>query len=418
MADKLVPVQVKVNQPGFPEAFCSYIKGDAERSDLFLVGDGNESSDVYVVTTDVVEALGRKDKSHVGIISSINGEVLVPFENKEVIKARDDVYVVVGAASSLEVKNAVSARENGDFSKVTELESAKDAITNQMKAASDKVEIVFANPFEEARTYKIKVNENGVHCVDPLSLPASYVGIDDENVYSHSNILNGSLKVVSYNANKKTDDVSPINIAVTNSDNEKDDNEIVVPNDTVPDKMEMPADEKPVVEEKEVNDKDNTTPTYDKLFSTLDKARGDDKKIVMSLNSNNPSDQLDEINSMLKQFVSNNPTDKLKKEIRELKAERDRYRQDLADSMKLNKELTTKCTDYQNELYAERAINKDLKAKVVQLKETAAEMKSRFAQQQIDLNETSAKLTQTVAIISSFVNDNYDVKDDTIVKAA
>lgn len=419
MTDKLVPVKVKVNQPGFPEALCSYIKGQGDRGDLFLVNQDEKDADIFVVTPDVVEALGRKEKSHVGVISSSNGEILIPLENSEIIKTRDDIYIVVGGPTTLEVKNAISARDKGDFSKVSEFESAKEGIVSRMKSASSDVQIVFSDPFREARTYKIKMNTNGVYCVEPLSLPASYIGIDDVNVYSHSNILNGSLKTIAYSGNKKTDEVVAFGIEekpVVQED------VVTVPTDKEPDKIEMPTDVKSPIEvstNTSVETLNNNAPTYDKLFSTLDKARGENR-IEMSVNPSmsSPSNQLDEINFILKQFAANNPTDRLRKELRELRAERDKLRQDLADSLKTNKELTGKCTDYQNDLYAERAINKDLKDKVVQLKETTAEMKSRLSQQEINFKETSAKLAQTVAIISSFVNEGQEVKEDVMVKAA
>lgn len=425
---KLVPVKVKVNQPGYPEQVCWYIKGEGVRSDLFLINEVKDSNDeIFVVTPDVVEALGRKEKSHVGVISAIDGAILVPLENSEVIKSHNDIYVVVGTPTTLEVKNAVSAKDSGDFSKVSEIESAKDAILSQMKNLSSSIEIIFSDPFKEARTYKIKKNSSGVYCVEPLSLPASFIGIDDANVYSHSNVLNGSVKTVNYNGtSKKVEEV--VDKKVTSEE--------FVPENKTPDKIEMPSDTKPVIEvsvkpsvKKNVDSNVKLSPepveapTYDKLFSTLDKARSREKKIELTVNtlSNNssPSDQLDEINSMLKQFASHNPTDKLKEELRKLKAEKDKLKQELNEYVKMNKDLTGKCTDYQNEVYALSANNKDLKAKVVQLKDSCADMKARLSQQDINLKETSAKLAQTLAIISSFVNEGQEFSlDEEKIKAA
>ncbi|MBO5138288.1 MAG: hypothetical protein J6B89_01440 [Bacilli bacterium] len=420
--ERLVPVKVKVNQAGYPEALCSYIKGDGTREDLFIIDSGDSQkrkSDALIVTPDVVEALGRKKKTKVGVINPFTGEVLIPLENQDVIVASDDIYVVISnEPTTLEVKNAIATKSGGDFSRVSQLESDQKNIITQMNGLSDSFKMLFSDPFGEARAYKIKMNSNNVYCVEPLTLPASFIGMDGTNVYSHTNVLNSSVKTVAYN-NTKTDDIAVV------GDSNIDTVAIEPPVSAVADKIEMPVVEGdvPSKETSNVSSLTSQTVTYDKLFTGLEKPTGASNvsekvqsvrpKAQSTIVSNgSPVDQLDKINSMLEEFVNNNPTDKLKKELRQARSKVDKLSSDLKDSMGLNKTLTSKCTDYQNESYALSATNKDLEAKLAQYKERNAEMKEEIAALENKLAQMSAKLSHTITLFTSLVGNSSMQLDD------
>lgn len=417
--ERLVPVKVKVNQTGYPEALCSYIKGDGTRGDLFIIDSGDsQKGDALIVTPDVVEALGRKEKTKVGVINPFTGEVLIPLENKDVIAASNDIYVVISnKPTTLEVKNAIAVKNDGDFSKVSQLENDQKSITDQMSGLSASFKMLFSDPFGEARAYKIKMNSNNIYCVEPLTLPASFIGMDGTNVYSHTNVLNSSVKTVAYN-NAKTDDIAVVG-GISN-----DEIAIEPPVSAVVDKIEMPIVENEIPTKGNVNDVSLTSQptTYDKLFTGMEKSIVDSDvsekvqpvrpKVQSTIVSGSPVDQLDKINSMLEDFVNNNPTDILKKELRQARSRVDKLSSDLKGSMNLNKTLTSKCTDYQNESYALSATNKDLEAKLAQYKERNAEMKEEIASLENKLAQLSAKLSHTITLFTSLVGSSSMQLDD------
>ena len=425
--DNLIPVKVKVNQTGFPEALCSYIKGEGKRSDLFLVDEEKvKDLGVFIVTPDVVEALGRKEKSHLGVISS-NGEVLIPLENQEILITHRNIFVAISKnPTTLEVKNAIKAKESDNASELSKIEAVRGEVLSQMKG-----DMIVSDPFLEARAYKLENNSNGVCCVEAKSLPASYISVDDNNVYSHTN-MPSSMKIVPYNKILKTEDIVAVGI----------DKEEESPVHKTPDKIEMPA-----VDEKEEVSKE-VTPTYDKLFTTLEKAKTPSSgaatisseskssskidvqpRVASTIGSvkpisigDNPTEQLDKINTMLEAFVVNNPTDKLKQELRKARGEIDKLHGDLKESSDLIKSLNSKCTDYQNESYALSATNKDLKSRLVQYKESNGEMKEKIAELETKLAQMSAKLSHTVSLFSSLIGESQNIgniqTNDTVKKVA
>lgn len=422
---KLIPTQVKVNQEGYPEALCSYIKGTDGREDLFIVDSANtnDKKDVFIVTTDVVEALGRKKKSHLGAISQF-GDILIPFKNENIFYASDNIFVVVSSdPTTLEVKNALYAKNSGDLSKVSELEKSKDSILAQMNDLSKDLNMLFSDPFSEARAYKVKNNPNSdKYFVEPLSLPASYIGMDSHSIYSHTNVLNSSVKAVAYNNKDKTEDISIVGIS-----KDKVDKKIDLPSDTVPDKIEMPDNKESNVNLGSGNI--SSVPTYDKLFTGSGKPN-DNGTSVKSVSEGNtmarnnisidtgssPAEQLDKINAMLEDIVHNDTTNKLKAELRQARSKIDELNRKYKAADELNKTLNDKCIDYQNESYALGAVNKDLRDKLSQYKKDNSDLKKIIDDLNSRYAKVSEKLSRTVDLFDSFVTNNNIGYDNQEVK--
>ncbi len=83
-----------VSQEGYPTAKCIFVKPGENRSDelkdkpLYLVSDTGMESPYFVVTPNVLEALGRVDKTSLGVIS-LDDRILVPMNNSSIIKITD-----------------------------------------------------------------------------------------------------------------------------------------------------------------------------------------------------------------------------------------------------------------------------------------------------------------------------------------
>ena len=110
-----------VSQEGYPTAKCIFVKPVENRSDelkdkpLYLVSDTGMESPYFVVTPNVLEALGRVDKTSLGVIS-LDDRILVPMNNSSIIKITDEYYACNKASSVYEIEeiksDPIKAQEN------------------------------------------------------------------------------------------------------------------------------------------------------------------------------------------------------------------------------------------------------------------------------------------------------------------
>ena len=98
-----------VSQEGYPTAKCIFVKPGENRSDelkdkpLYLVSDMGMESPYFVVTPNVLEALGRVDKTSLGVIS-LDDRILVPMNNSSIVKITDEYYECNKASSVYEIE--------------------------------------------------------------------------------------------------------------------------------------------------------------------------------------------------------------------------------------------------------------------------------------------------------------------------
>lgn len=213
-----------VSQEGYPTAKCIFVKPGENRSDelkdkpLYLVSDTGMESPYFVVTPNVLEALGRVDKTSLGVIS-LDDRILVPMNNSSIVKLTNEYYACNKASSVYEIEeiksDPIKAQENASVAN-----EIKNSITN---VSGTDIDFVCNDFYSKNDIYKIDNNTFSLLCSD-----VSFVGVTtDGAIYAHTNNVNDEVITVKESLNKSVE-----------VPNESD----TVENDTIESKpVEMPS---------------------------------------------------------------------------------------------------------------------------------------------------------------------------------
>lgn len=158
-----------VRQPGFEDEKCKFVKLEDEKT-VYLVEDINVGDGMYVVASDVSEALNRKERQTIGIIND-EKKILIPFVNSDVVKVNDE-FIAIGRTEEKQdedgkVKEKIERDIDGDSEFII---SSADKTYDIYKVVDKKLELVFEK--------------------------ACYVVKDSDNIYVHNNDINGSLVAI------------------------------------------------------------------------------------------------------------------------------------------------------------------------------------------------------------------------------
>lgn len=188
-----------VSQEGYPTAKCIFVKPGENRSDelkdkpLYLVSDTGMESPYFVVTPNVLEALGRVDKTSLGVIS-LDDRILVPMNNSSIVKLTDEYYACNKASSVYEIEeiksDPIKAQENASVAN-----EIKNSITN---VSGTDIDFVCNDFYSKNDIYKIDNNTFSLLCSD-----VSFVGVTtDGAIYAHTNNVNDEVITVKESLNK------------------------------------------------------------------------------------------------------------------------------------------------------------------------------------------------------------------------
>lgn len=188
-----------VSQEGYPTAKCIFVKPVENRSDelkdkpLYLVSDTGMESPYFVVTPNVLEALGRVDKTSLGVIS-LDDRILVPMNNSSIVKITDEYYACNKASSVYEIEeiksDPIKAQENASVAN-----EIKNSIT---KVSGTDIDFVCNDFYSKNDIYKIDNNTFSLLCSD-----VSFVGVTtDGGIYAHTNNVNDEVIRVRESLNK------------------------------------------------------------------------------------------------------------------------------------------------------------------------------------------------------------------------
>ena len=129
-----------VSQEGYPTAKCIFVKPGENRSDelkdkpLYLVSDMGMESPYFVVTPNVLEALGRVDKTSLGVIS-LDDRILVPMNNSSIVKITDEYYACNKASSVYEIEeiksDPIKAQENASVANKIKNRHGESTVTTR-----------------------------------------------------------------------------------------------------------------------------------------------------------------------------------------------------------------------------------------------------------------------------------------------
>ena len=213
-----------VKDPGYPDCECTYLKTDDGKL-YYYIKDGELPNKNIMVSNILKEAIGHAPYTSVGLINQ-KGEILIPFENKNITKTKDDLLIVEkNIATTQSVLDAL--KNKSDPFSANKLVEDATSIKNQLKTVMGySGELVFDNQFSEAALYNFDgLNVGGGYY--------SFIGKDDMgNYYLTSNVLNSQIVkydpiVMAEQLKQNKNDVSTntdnqsanIENAITNTDN-------------------------------------------------------------------------------------------------------------------------------------------------------------------------------------------------------
>ena len=158
-----------VRQPGYEDEKCKFVKLDDEKT-VYLVEDINVIDGMYVVSTDVSEALKRKERKTIGIIND-EKKTIIPFVNSDVVKINEE-FIAIGRSDEKQdedgkVKEKLEREIDGDIEFIV---NSEDKVYDIYKVVGKNLELIFEK--------------------------ACYVVKDSDNIYVHNSDVNGSLVAI------------------------------------------------------------------------------------------------------------------------------------------------------------------------------------------------------------------------------
>ena len=189
--NKIIIVKGTVSQAGYEQAICTFIKSDINRKDsfsdkpLYILDDVSISDNMYAVTPNVTEALKRSPRKSIGVMND-NGELIIPIINSDIVKIGEN-HIAVKTSSSLEELENVKSNPT----KVQENAQLSQQIKNKILETDSNVSFVCDDYYGTYDLYEIKGNN-----LNRIFDNVSYIGINGDSIYVHSNNINEDFQVI------------------------------------------------------------------------------------------------------------------------------------------------------------------------------------------------------------------------------
>lgn len=195
----------KVSQDGYPDCECTFVKPVENRHDetkdkpLYVVLESELESPLFVVTPNVLEALGRVERKTLGVMT-ITGDIVVPMIHSDIKKFAGDYLACNKSNSSTELEirksDPIKAQDNASLAA-----DIKKRITDLAKDS----EFVCSGFYDKLDIYKVNIDGKKVTC-DKVCSEMSFVAIaHDGGIYAHSNNLLDSVVTIKEGLKKEVE---------------------------------------------------------------------------------------------------------------------------------------------------------------------------------------------------------------------
>lgn len=170
----------RVQDPGFPDTEITYLKTDDGKT-YFFIENGTLKNGNYIATPNLKEGIGHAPYTSLGVVTP-DGNVLIPFENKNIQVLSNDLLLVERNKPITEtVVNAIE--KQSDPLAVSELVEAANTIKSQITSVmGSNGNFVFDNQFSEAALY----TTDGVNLGNNYF---SFIGAKDGAYFMSANVV-------------------------------------------------------------------------------------------------------------------------------------------------------------------------------------------------------------------------------------
>lgn len=170
----------KVQDPGFPDTEVTYLKTDDGKT-YFFIENGTLKNGNIISTPILKEGIGHAPYTSLGLIDK-NGNVLIPFENKNIKALSDDLLLVEKAKPTTQSVVDAASKQTDPLS-AAELIQTSDTIKSQMKSVmGSNSSYVFDNQFSEAALF----TASGVNLANNYF---SFIGLSNGAYYMSQNVV-------------------------------------------------------------------------------------------------------------------------------------------------------------------------------------------------------------------------------------
>ncbi len=170
----------KVQDPGFPDTEVTYLKTDDGKT-YFFIENGTLKNGNIISTPILKEGIGHAPYTSLGLIDK-DGNVLIPFENKNIKSLSDDLLLVEKAKPTTQSVVDAASKQTDPLS-ASELIQTSDTIKSQMKSVmGSNSSYVFDNQFSEAALF----TASGVNLANNYF---SFIGLSNGAYYMSQNVV-------------------------------------------------------------------------------------------------------------------------------------------------------------------------------------------------------------------------------------
>ena len=170
----------KVQDPGFPDTEVTYLKTDDGKT-YFFIENGTLKNGNIISTPILKEGIGHAPYTSLGLIDK-DGNVLIPFENKNIKALSDDLLLVEKAKPTTQSVVDAASKQTDPLS-AAELIQTSDTIKGQMKSVmGSNSSYVFDNQFSEAALF----TASGVNLANNYF---SFIGLSNGAYYMSQNVV-------------------------------------------------------------------------------------------------------------------------------------------------------------------------------------------------------------------------------------
>ena len=191
----------KVQDPGFPDTEVTYLKTDDGKT-YFFIENGTLKNGNIISTPILKEGIGHAPYTSLGLITP-QGEVLIPFENKNIKVLSGDLLLV--ERNTPVTENVVDAlNKRNDPLSASELIETANTIKQQIKSVMGSTgTYAFDNQFSEAALY----TTDGVNLANNYF---SFIGVNAGAYFMSKNVVGDSIikyDPYAYAAQQSTNDI-------------------------------------------------------------------------------------------------------------------------------------------------------------------------------------------------------------------
>lgn len=170
----------KVQDPGFPDTEVTYLKTDDGKT-YFFIENGTLKNGNIISTPILKEGIGHAPYTSLGLIDK-DGNVLIPFENKNIKALSDDLLLVEKAKPTTQSVVDAASKQTDPLS-ASELIQTSDTIKSQMESVmGSNSSYVFDNQFSEAALF----TASGVNLANNYF---SFIGLSNGAYYMSQNVV-------------------------------------------------------------------------------------------------------------------------------------------------------------------------------------------------------------------------------------